>query len=135
MMRKRRYGVFVLLCLIFSSPFLANAKHVEVPTEDVDDLHPLMPLSIALESKDANVGQEVCLKILPENFDNILGMQFTIAFDPTKLQFNTIKNPASSLRIDTEFLEDNFGLPGLGSVPNGRLNFCLGCSRRSRCFH
>lgn len=83
----------------------------------------LMALMLSIESGNANVGEELCLSVTSDGFTNILGMQFTIAYESSVLEFKTITNIQSSLRIDEEFLDDNFGLPGIGSVPLGKITF------------
>ena len=69
------------------------------------------------------VNEEVCIPVKAYNFDGILGMQFSIDYDPDILEYSTIKEGARDLRIDEEFLEDNFGLPGAGGVPLGKITF------------
>ena len=51
-------------------------------------------------------------------------MQFTIDYDPNLLGFSRLINFNNKLRIDTEFLEDNFGLPN-GNPPTqaGKVTF------------
>ena len=70
------------------------------------------------------VGQEVCLDIDSHKAPDILGMQFTIDYDPSFVSFSRITGINSKLRIDTEFLNDNFGLPN-GNPPTlaGKITF------------
>ena len=83
-----------------------------------------MPVILTVESATGTVGSEICVNVLAQNFNDILGMQFSIQYDPDVLEYKTINEPSpNTLRIDGEFLEDNFGLPGLGNVPLGRITF------------
>jgi len=46
-------------------------------------------------------GQQVCLNVTTENFTNIVGMQFSMQYNPAMLQFTSVSN---------------FGLPGMSAV-------------------
>ncbi|MFK7774875.1 MAG: HYR domain-containing protein, partial [Saprospiraceae bacterium] len=64
-------------------------------------------IQVNCETGTATIGLPV------ENFIDVIGLQFTIEWDPTKLEFVSI-------------VEDNFdpdGTPGLGQVANGNFNF------------
>ena len=80
-------------------------------------------LTLTLEGGDKQVGEQICLPLVAENFTNILGMQFSLTYDPSILAFDKIDNPNRSLRIDLEFIEENFGLPGVGQIPEGTITF------------
>ena len=77
---------------------------VQVPgiiTVNVDSIQ------VNCEAGTVNLGLPV------ENFFDVIGLQFTIEWDPTKLEFVSV-------------VEDNFdpdGTPGLGQVANGNFNF------------
>ncbi len=47
---------------------------------------------LILEDVNAQTGQQVCLDVTVQNFTNILGMQFSINYDPNVLQFDQINN-------------------------------------------
>ena len=79
--------------------------------------------SFQLGSIDGEIGESVCLPITVNNFVDILGLQMTFGYDSEIIQFDSLTNFNAALRIDSEFLDENFGLPGVGNVPFGRLTF------------
>ena len=48
-------------------------------------------LTLTLEGTDGAVGDQICIPLVAENFSNILGMQFSLTYDPTILAFNKIE--------------------------------------------
>lgn len=64
---------------------------------------------------DVNPGQEFCIEFTSENFDAIVGFQFTMNFDPTNIQFVSFTDNQS-------LLIDNI-LPNLQEADNGILTF------------
>jgi len=62
-------------------------------------------LSLELVDVHANSGEEFCVEIKAHGFQNILGFQWSIGYDPSKLKFTD---------------SNNFGLPGLSSSSFGR---------------
>ena len=111
--------IFVLYS-VFLNPIIANKSHSSNFEKDMS----LMPINFTFQGGSGAVNSEICLDLLPQNFTDILGMQFTIDFDPAVLEFVSIKEATpNTLRIDEEFPEDNFGLPGVGNVPAGKITF------------
>ncbi|PHI18809.1 hypothetical protein CEQ90_16270 [Lewinellaceae bacterium SD302] len=45
------------------------------------------PLSVSLESASASVGQQVCLDVTGDDFDDVGGFQFSINYDPVVLEW------------------------------------------------
>ena len=114
-MKSKLRSIFVLLCCCF---------YLHANTTPPPSSQSLMPVIFTIENATGAVGSEVCVNILAQNFTDILGMQFTIQYDPSVLEYKSIKEASpNSLRIDEEFPEDNFGLPGAGNVPLGRITF------------
>ncbi len=56
-------------------------------------------------------GQQVCMSVTTQNFTNILGLQFSIHYDPARLQFVSVGN----LGLPGLSVAENFGLPIAGS--------------------
>ncbi len=118
---------FFVICLLFPTTFPLSASsisdHNSHDDKEYNSGDAMMPLTFSVENLSGAVGEEVCLTVTPQNFTDILGMQFSIAYDESVLEFSKITNLNSTLRIDEEFVTDNFGLPGTGSVPLGRITF------------
>ena len=118
---------YLTICLLFATVFpltaFATPTRANLHSNYDLDLTSLMALNLNIEDVSGNVGEEVCLTVTPQNFTDILGMQFSIGYDSDVLEFSTITNFNSRLRIDEEFLTDNFGLPGTGNVPLGSITF------------
>lgn len=68
-------------------------------------------------------GQQICLPVKVYNFNNVLGTQFSIAFDNTQLRFDNVRNLNNSIGLFDVFKDQNFGFPGQGAVPNNRMTF------------
>ncbi|MCB9299300.1 MAG: gliding motility-associated C-terminal domain-containing protein [Lewinellaceae bacterium] len=66
---------------------------------------------------DATVdnGQSFCVPVTAENFADVVGMSFTINYDPTKLQFQSVQNLNTNLPLFS--LGANFGTPNSGLSP------------------
>ena len=77
------------------------------------------PLQIISESKAISANtQQVCLAYSVNGFNNILGMQFSINWDPTQLQFSSVI-PSENL---PNLGQGSFGTPdGAGGVEPGQL--------------
>jgi gliding motility-associated-like protein len=73
-----------------------------------------------LDLTDATVpatNQEVCIKVNTGNgFTNMVGMEFTIAYNSTQLDFSAVKNFTLA-----GLTEASFGLPGVGTNPIGSI--------------
>jgi len=77
--------------------------------------NPAAPVDISIGNISGDQGDIVCVPINVNNFNDILGFQFSMNWDPTVLMFNRT---------------DNFGLPGLSAsqfgtqgTNNGQLTF------------
>ena len=118
---------YLTICLFSATVFpltaFANTTRENLHTDPNLTPASLMSLNLTIEDVSGNVGEEICLTVTPQNFTDILGMQFSIGYDSDVLEFSTITNFNSRLRIDEEFLTDNFGLPGSGNVPLGSITF------------
>ena len=67
---------------------------------------------LTIEDVNANQGDQICLDVTTTNFVDILGLQFSIDYDPAVLQFVSVGN--FNLNGLTESL---FGLPPNSTVP------------------
>ncbi len=76
--------------------------------------------NFTLDLTDATVpatNQEVCIKVnTAGGFTNMIGLEFTISYNTTQLEFSAVKN--FNLNGLTEA---SFGLPGVGTNPAGRI--------------
>ncbi|MBX2930114.1 MAG: hypothetical protein KF852_19945 [Saprospiraceae bacterium] len=78
------------------------------PTDD-------FTLTIASASNVMN-GQQVCLNVTAQNFTNIIGMQFSINYNPAMLQYVSVGN------FNLQGLAaSNFGVPGAGGTSPGTI--------------
>ncbi|MBK6950130.1 MAG: hypothetical protein IPH16_20475 [Haliscomenobacter sp.] len=75
------------------------------------------PFTLDLLDASVQSGLEVCLPMTTTNFNNIQGMEFTVTYDPAKLQFKEVKD----LNLTGLELGSSFGLPGMGSNPVGTM--------------
>ncbi|MFN7115185.1 MAG: cohesin domain-containing protein [Saprospiraceae bacterium] len=74
-------------------------------------------VTFSVGSTTANRGQQICLPIKVSGFNQILGFQFSISYDPSALQFASVKN----LNLPDLTEASSFGLPGSGNVPQGKI--------------
>lgn len=105
-----RFIVIVLLALIVCS--CQSDKNQAVLSAQVNTSNPLREdqeaskrattnQAIVLRMGEATVakGETACLPIVAQNFNNLIGMQYTIQWDSTALDFHSVRK---------------FGLPGYG---------------------
>ncbi len=69
-------------------------------------------LILSLSSATVDAGETVCLEVSVENFEDLIGMQFTINYNPTQLQFSSVG--AFNLQ---DLNASAFGLPGQQTNP------------------
>ena len=81
------------------------------------------PVGILISDATANNSDEVCVSVAVRNFTQILGLQFTLDYDAGLLQFKKLQNLNNSLGLFEVFRDQNFGLPGQGAVPVGKMTF------------
>lgn len=74
------------------------------------------PFKVIASNKTVTQGMQVCVDIAAEGFNDVNSLQFTLQFDPTKLQFTSV----GSFNLNG-LSNSNFGLPGTGGVPAGRI--------------
>ena len=73
-------------------------------------------LSVQLGSGTVQQGDVICIPVTVADFDDIMGLQFNINYDSTKLQYQSLQNfnlPGLSLAT--------FGVPGTGTNEEGRI--------------
>ena len=88
-----------------------------------DDISFQNPVGIVISDATANNSDEVCVSVSVRNFNQILGLQFTLDYDSGLLQFKKLQNLNNSLGLFDVFRDQNFGLPGQGAVPLGKMTF------------
>lgn len=95
--------LFAGLLLLIPMSIVAN------PT--LGRLNDLEGFTMTLEDFDANQGDQICLDASTSGFMNILGMQFSINYDPAVLQFDNVAN--TNL---TGLSPNSFGNPSPGNI-------------------
>ncbi|PSR11417.1 MAG: hypothetical protein DA408_10920 [Bacteroidetes bacterium] len=48
-------------------------------------------LTLVLGNREGKMGTEVCLPVTANDFNNLIGLQFSIRWDPAKLQYSAVK--------------------------------------------
>lgn len=110
-----RFTIFALLLLLLCS---CEAEKKEITTTaEVDLTNPLredleaskrattnQAINLRMGEAIASKGETVCLPIVAQNFNNLIGMQYTIQWDSTALEFQSVRK---------------FGLPGYGPTNFG----------------
>ncbi len=71
-------------------------------------------LTMTVESATVNQGDNVCLALEIDNFDNLIGMSFTVSYDASQLSYTGASNLNSSLPLFNQAA--NVGNPSLGFV-------------------
>ncbi len=72
-------------------------------------------LQLTIESKNVQPGEDFCLSVSVQGFENLIGMQFSINYDPDALDFQSISNLNLS-----GLTEGTFGRPvGANGTPPG----------------
>ncbi|MDP4999368.1 MAG: cohesin domain-containing protein, partial [Saprospiraceae bacterium] len=78
---------------------------------------------IAVEDVSVSPGASFCMDITVTEFTNISALSFGLEFDITKLKFDQVQSLNQMLSISNENGADPFGYPGIGGIPQGRLEF------------
>ena len=73
-------------------------------------------LTYTISSATVNQGDQTCLEFSVDNFDNLVGTEINITYDPSALEFVSVG--AFNLK---DLSESSFGAPGTGSNPVGTL--------------
>lgn len=85
-------------------------------TISINGIAPTTDLQVIFGSTSAAPNGEVCIPVTVNNFEDVLGMEYVMAYDATKLQFKEVKN----LNLD-QLSMSSFGLPGVGVNPAGEI--------------
>lgn len=73
-------------------------------------------LSVRMDDVSVKLGEDVCIPVRVKDFKDIMGLQFNLNYDPTKLQYKALQNfNLSDLNLSS------FGVPGTGANPAGRI--------------
>lgn len=76
------------------------------------------PFKLSISDQTVQQGQQVCVDVTADGFTDILIAQFSIQYDPAKLQIVSSGNYNLS-----GLTSENIKLPGDGNVPSGRVTF------------
>lgn len=75
-------------------------------------------VTFSMNNVTVDRGQQICIPVKVSGFTSIVGFQFSLSFDPTALQFVSVQNINLP---DLQANSNNFGFPGSGNVPNGKI--------------
>jgi gliding motility-associated-like protein len=98
----------------------SNAAQI-CPAGNVTAPPPPPPTGFALlmgSVDNVSPGQQVCLEVGTQGFSNIIGMQFSINYDPERLQFVSV----GGFNLQG-LVTANFGTPGPGGTSAGTITF------------
>ncbi len=73
-------------------------------------------LLISMDDVSVKLGEDICIPVRVKDFNDIMGLQFNLNYDPSKLQYKALQNfnlPDLNL--------SSFGVPGTGANPAGRI--------------
>lgn len=108
-------AVFAPLLAFSNNPFSTNGNK-DLPIEIVAKDESLMGFSFSIANATVQKGAEFCAQVKVAGFVNIIGLEFSLKFDSTKLTFKEVKNfNLAGLSSGT------MGLPGSGNNPTGTL--------------
>lgn len=92
-----------------------KSKGTVVITQETDPGGP-DTVSVKIGSGTVKKGEVICLPVTVSNFNDVMGLQFNIDYDSTKLQFQSLQNfNLSGLNINS------FGAPGMGANEEGHI--------------
>lgn len=81
-----------------------------------EDSPSLDTVSVHLAGGTVTEGEVICIPVTVSNFEEVMGLQFDINYDPTKLQYQSLQNfNLPGLNVST------FGVPGSGANIEGRI--------------
>lgn len=106
-MQKNLYFFVVSLVLLFTS---CTKEELNPITEDQTDLAQSLEsrssdtVSFKIGKTQGNQGEQVCVDVSAKKFEDIVGFQYSLAWDPAVLSFSEV---------------NNFNLPGLSSTSFG----------------
>ncbi len=74
-------------------------------------------VNFSMDNVTVDRGQQICIPIKVSGFTLIAGFQFSVSYDPSALQFDSVKN----LNLPDLTKASSFGFPGVGNVPAGKM--------------
>ena len=104
--------------LINSQDQLVQVSRLPGTVVITEDITPGGPdtVSVSIGSGIVKQGEVICLPVTVADFDDIMGLQFNVDYDSTKLQFQSLQNfNLPGLDLST------FGVPGTGANREGRI--------------
>ena len=78
------------------------------------------PVTLFATNEFAEEGDQVCVEVKANGFDDLTSMQFTIEWDTTILEFESVIPNSAEVR---SLNEGSFGRPSEANVPNNRMTF------------
>ncbi len=94
-------------------PFTSDPGNINItggpPPPPTDDFR------LTIADADIDPGDQFCVEVTADNFTDVVGMAFTIDYDPNNLQFNNITN--LNPNIPDFSIAAHFGTPGSGLQP------------------
>ena len=79
----------------------------------ISGIAPTSDLQIIFGNETVAENEQVCVEVTTNNFENVLGLEFVMEYDPALLEFDTVQN----LNLN-QLTISSFGLPGVGvNVP------------------
>lgn len=104
--------------LINDQDQLVSSNSYSDPILITENDNPTEPDTVAVQLGGGTVkqGEVVCVPVTVSNFDDVMGLQFNINYDSTKIQYQSIQNfnlPGLSL--------STFGVPGSGANEEGQI--------------
>lgn len=85
-------------------------------TVSIDGIAPTTDLQFIFSSPTTQKDEEVCVSLSVNNFDDVLGMQYVMTYDPTVLMYESVKN----ITLD-QLNASSFGEPGVGNNQPGSI--------------
>jgi gliding motility-associated-like protein len=82
----------------------------------IEGVVPTTDLQFIFGSSNASPGSQICVPVTVNNFEDVLGMEFVMAYDANALQFTEVRN----LNL-TQLTPASLGLPGIGVNPAGEI--------------
>lgn len=94
--------------------FLGSTGAITV-TEEGDPVGETVDFTLSIDRDTITADETSCLRIRVNDFTDIVGLQFTVNYDPAKLAFESAQN------FNLSGLSSSIGEPGVGNNPPGQL--------------
>jgi gliding motility-associated-like protein len=108
---------FTAIEVINGSSMLVNLNPVDGSVNVL--LGPTTDPTVYTECQVAAAGENVCIPVKMDNFDDLLGAQFTLTWGDDVLEFTGVQNFNTTLNVNPS----NFGTPDQPAIPDNALTF------------